>query len=38
MDEVDKAIEAYKPDSWKGYTIGDPLADLRGFATFEAAM
>jgi predicted TIM-barrel fold metal-dependent hydrolase len=25
MDEVDKAIAAYKPDSWKGYTIGDPL-------------
>src|SRR5205085_1529875 len=26
MDEVDKAIEVYKPDSWKSYTIGDPLA------------
>jgi len=25
MDEVDKAIEVYKPDSWKSYTIGDPL-------------
>jgi hypothetical protein len=25
MDEVDKAIAVYKPDSWKGYTIGDPL-------------
>jgi predicted TIM-barrel fold metal-dependent hydrolase len=25
MDEVDKAIATYKPDSWKGYTIGDPL-------------
>jgi uncharacterized protein len=24
MDEVDKAIEEYKPDSWKGYTVGDP--------------
>ena len=26
MDEVDKAIAVYKPDSWKSYTIGDPLA------------
>jgi hypothetical protein len=26
MDEVDKAIAIYKPDSWKSYTIGDPLA------------
>jgi hypothetical protein len=26
MDEVDKAISTYKPDSWKSYTIGDPLA------------
>ena len=26
MEEVDKAIAVYKPDSWKGYTIGDPLA------------
>jgi predicted TIM-barrel fold metal-dependent hydrolase len=25
MDAVDKAIEVHKPDSWKGYTIGDPL-------------
>src|SRR5215468_11717202 len=25
MDEVDKAIAVYKPDSWKSYTIGDPL-------------
>jgi uncharacterized protein len=25
MDEVDKAITLYKPDSWKSYTIGDPL-------------
>jgi len=25
MDEVDKAIAVYKPESWKGYTIGDPL-------------
>jgi uncharacterized protein len=26
MEEVDKAISVYKPDSWKAYTIGDPLA------------
>ena len=26
MDEVDKAIAVYKPDLWKSYTIGDPLA------------
>jgi predicted TIM-barrel fold metal-dependent hydrolase len=25
MEEVDKAIEVHKPDSWKSYTIGDPL-------------
>ena len=25
MDEVDKAIAVYQPESWKGYTIGDPL-------------
>jgi uncharacterized protein len=25
-EEVDKAIEVYKPNSWKSYTIGDPLA------------
>src|SRR6266550_874035 len=25
MDEVDRAISVLKPDSWKGYTIGDPL-------------
>jgi predicted TIM-barrel fold metal-dependent hydrolase len=25
-EEVDKAIEVYKPDSWKAYTIGDPGA------------
>lgn len=25
MDEVDRAISTLKPDSWKGYTIGDPL-------------
>jgi predicted TIM-barrel fold metal-dependent hydrolase len=26
MEEVDKAIAVYKPDSWKAYTIGDPGA------------
>jgi hypothetical protein len=26
MDEVDRSIAEYKPDSWKGYTIGDPLS------------
>ena len=25
LDEVDRAIESLKPDSWKGYTIGDPI-------------
>jgi hypothetical protein len=25
MNEVDRAIAVLKPDSWKGYTIGDPL-------------
>ncbi|HEX9818397.1 MAG TPA: amidohydrolase family protein [Methylomirabilota bacterium] len=25
MNEVDRAIATLKPDSWKGYTIGDPL-------------
>src|SRR5262245_32072558 len=29
MDEVDKAISTYKPDSWKSYTIGDPLAPTK---------
>jgi predicted TIM-barrel fold metal-dependent hydrolase len=23
LDDIDKAIEVYKPDSWKGYTVGD---------------
>jgi predicted TIM-barrel fold metal-dependent hydrolase len=26
LDEIDRAIEILKPDSWKGYTVGDPLA------------
>jgi len=25
MEEVDRCISEIKPDSWKGYTIGDPL-------------
>ena len=25
LDSVDYAIEVLKPDSWKGYTVGDPL-------------
>src|SRR5688572_19339745 len=25
LDEVDRCIETLKPDSWKGYTIGDPI-------------
>lgn len=27
LEEIDKAIELYKPDAWKGYTLGDPFAD-----------
>jgi predicted TIM-barrel fold metal-dependent hydrolase len=26
MDEVDRALEQYRPQSWKLYTIGDPLS------------
>ncbi len=26
MEEVDRALEEYRPDSWKLYTIGDPLS------------
>ena len=26
MEQVDLGISTYKPDSWKGYTIGDPLS------------
>ncbi|MCU0835286.1 MAG: amidohydrolase [Chromatiaceae bacterium] len=25
LEELDRAIEELRPDSWKGYTIGDPL-------------
>ena len=24
LDDVDRAIEEFRPDSWKGYTVGDP--------------
>jgi len=24
LDEIDRAISEYKPDSWKGYTVGSP--------------
>ncbi len=23
LDQVDEAVERFKPDSWKGYTVGD---------------
>jgi predicted TIM-barrel fold metal-dependent hydrolase len=26
LEEIDRAIAELKPDSWKGYTVGDPLA------------
>ena len=26
LDEIDRAIAELKPDSWKGYTVGDPLS------------
>ena len=29
LDEVDKAIVEYKPDSWKGYTTGDPSSPTK---------
>jgi hypothetical protein len=29
IDQIDRAIEELKPDSWKGYTVGDPLSDSR---------
>jgi uncharacterized protein len=25
LEEIDKAVEVYRPDSWKGYTTGDPF-------------
>jgi hypothetical protein len=24
LDELDRAVSEYKPDSWKGYTVGSP--------------
>src|SRR5262245_14324759 len=29
MDQVDHALDRLKPDSWKGYTVGDPLVPSR---------
>ena len=29
MEEIERAIEIYKPDSWKGYTIGDPFNESK---------
>jgi uncharacterized protein len=26
VEEIDRALAEWKPDSWKGYTVGDPLA------------
>ncbi len=26
VEEIDQALADWKPDSWKGYTVGDPLA------------
>jgi hypothetical protein len=26
LDEMDRCLEVARPDSWKGYTVGDPLA------------
>ncbi|MFI5316980.1 MAG: amidohydrolase family protein [Myxococcota bacterium] len=26
LDEIDRALAEWRPDSWKGYTVGDPLA------------
>lgn len=29
MDEIERAIAEIKPDSWKGYTVGDPFGHSR---------
>lgn len=29
LEEMDRAVEELEPDSWKGYTIGDPLGPSR---------
>jgi uncharacterized protein len=29
LDDIDRQVEVTRPDSWKGYTIGDPTAAMR---------
>jgi predicted TIM-barrel fold metal-dependent hydrolase len=29
LEEIDRQVEVTRPDSWKGYTIGDPLVAMR---------
>ncbi len=29
MDELDRAIDQYKPDAWKGYTVGAPASSSK---------
>lgn len=29
LEAMDRAVEELRPDSWKGYTVGDPLASSR---------
>ena len=29
LEDIDRQVEVTKPDSWKGYTIGDPTAPMR---------
>jgi hypothetical protein len=29
LEEIERAVEELRPDSWKGYTIGDPLGPSR---------
>jgi predicted TIM-barrel fold metal-dependent hydrolase len=29
LDDIDRQLSTTKPDSWKGYTIGDPTASMR---------
>jgi uncharacterized protein len=35
LDAVDKAIEIYKPDGWKGYTIGDIIFTHGGHSAYR---
>lgn len=35
MDAVDYTIDELKPDSWKGYTIGDPLFQTRRASNYR---